>query len=147
MNNKIIAPFLYRLIGTVFLLGSVSIAQAEIAVIAHKSNTQHGVSVQDIADMYLGKLRHFSNGKTVKLVEPRKGSETRRKFNSAVLNMSEREISRYWSKRRFTGKVKPPKTLNSDREIREWVADTPEGLGYIDGKSLDGSVKLLLIIP
>lgn len=147
MNSKIIAPFLFRVVGTLLLLLSATVAQAEIAVIAHKSNTQHGVSVQDIADMYVGKLRHFSNGKSVKLVEHRKGSEIRKKFNSAVLNMSEREISRYWSKRRFTGKIKSPKSLGSDRAIREWVADTPEGLGYIDGKSLDGSVKLLLIIP
>jgi ribosomal protein S3 len=61
--------------------------------------------------------------------------------------MSEREVNRYWAKRKFTGKAKTPKVLVSDREVKEWVARTPEGLGYIDGKSLDNTVKVLLIIP
>ncbi|MDH5571996.1 MAG: phosphate ABC transporter substrate-binding protein [Gammaproteobacteria bacterium] len=134
-------------VGILCLLSVNTTAWAGMAIIAHPDNSQHGVNVQTIADMYMDKLQRFSNGSKVEPVDQAKGSDIREKFYRSVLKMTEREANRYWAKRKFTGKAQAPKELTGDRAIKEWVAATPGGLGYIDGKSLDKSVKVLLIIP
>jgi ABC-type phosphate transport system substrate-binding protein len=55
-------------------------------------------------------------------------------------------MNRYWSKRKYTGKGKPPVVALGDDAVKELVANTPGAIGYIDGKSLDKSVKVILII-
>ena len=131
----------------ILLAGTSSAVWAGMAIIAHPDNSQHGVNTQTIADMYLDKIQRFSNGSKVEPVDQAKGNKLRKKFYQSVLKMPEREVNRYWAKRKFTGKARAPKVLSGDRAIKEWVANTPGGLGYIDGKSLDKSVKVLLIIP
>ena len=42
--------------------------------------------------------------------------------------------------------IKPPVVVLSDDAVKELVANTPGAIGYIDGKSLDKSVKVILII-
>ena len=134
-------------VALICLLSGNSAAWAGMAIIANPANSQHGVNIQTIADMYMDKIQRFSNGNKVDPVDQTKGSKLRKKFFRSVLKMPEREVNRYWAKRKFTGKAKAPKVLSGDRAVKEWVANTPGGLGYIDGKSLDKTVKVLLIVP
>ena len=47
----------------------------------------------------------------------------------------------------FSGKGQPPREVGDDAAVKAWVASNPEAIGYIDGKFVDGSVKVLFIIP
>ncbi len=132
----------------ILLLVALSLpARAEIAFIAHPDNKLHGVDMDTIARVYRGEIRHLPNGARITPVDQPKGSPIRKRFYEKVLHMSEKEVSRYWSKYRFTGKRKPPLILNSDAEVKRWVANHPDAIGYISGDSLDDSVALLQIIP
>jgi len=124
-----------------------ALAQAEIAFIANPDNKLHGVDLDTIAKVYRGEIRHLPNGARITPVDQPKGSPIRKHFYEKVLHMSEREVSRYWAKYRFTGKRKPPMVLSSDAEVKRWVATHPDAIGYISGDSLDDSVELLQIIP
>ncbi len=124
-----------------------ALGQAEIAFIAHPDNKLHGLDLDTIAKVYRGEIRHLSNGEKITPVDQPKGSPIRKHFYQKVLHMSEKEVSRYWARYRFTGKRKPPLILNSDAEVKRWVANHPDAIGYISGDSLDDSVELLQIIP
>ena len=56
-------------------------------------------------------------------------------------------MNRHWSKLKYTGKGKPPKSLSSTKEMIKWVASTEGAIGYIDGKYLNKSVNVVLILP
>ena len=106
------------------LLGSAlfllaTIAAAEVAIITHPGTQEIGLS---------------------------KDSPLRAKFYKAILGKTETEMNRYWSKLKYTGKGKPPAVVLGDDAVKEVVANTPGAIGYIDGKSLDKSVKVILII-
>ena len=133
------------------LLGSAlfllaSIAAAEVAIITHPGTQEIGLSKNKVADIYLGNIKSFKDGTTAKPVDQTKGSPLRTKFYRAILGKTETEMNRYWSKRKYTGKGKPPVVVISDEAVKELVANTPGAVGYIDGKSLDKSVKVILII-
>lgn len=128
-------------------LGLGTAAHAGVAVIAHPSVKLSGISKSDLSKIYLGKSKSYPNGKAVQPIDQGTSSKARRHFNQKVLKMSEREIKSHWSKRMFTGKGQPPKIIEGDDAVKEWVADHPQALGYIDGAAVDASVKVLLIIP
>jgi ABC-type phosphate transport system substrate-binding protein len=123
------------------------IANAGVAVITHPGVKEIGLSKSKLAQIYLGKLKNYSNGRTIKAVDLPKGSSANKKFYKSVVKKSPAAVKRYWSKLKFTGKGKPPKELGSDREVVQWVANTPGAIGYIDGKYLNKSVKVVLILP
>lgn len=138
---------LFSVLFLVFLFAMVSSVKAEIVIITNKATKLHGLSLGEIGKLYLGQNKSFSNGQRVTVADQMIGADIRRQFYKKVLNMTEKELSRYWAKRKFTRKFKSAKMISGDLAIKQWVALTPNSLGYIDSKSLDRSVKVLLIIP
>ncbi|MDH5601419.1 MAG: phosphate ABC transporter substrate-binding protein [Gammaproteobacteria bacterium] len=123
------------------------IANAGVAVITHPGVKEIGLSKNKLAQIYLGKIKNYSNGKTIQPVDLPKGNPAQKKFYKSVVQKSDAAVKRYWSKLKFTGKGKPPKELGSAREVIQWVANTEGAIGYIDGKYLNKSVKVVLILP
>ena len=122
------------------------IAKAGVAVITHPGVKEIGLSKNKLAQIYLGKIKNYSNGRTIKAADLSSGS-ARDKFYKAVVKKSESAVKRHWSKLKFTGKGKPPKEFSDERDLVKWVATTEGAIGYIDGKYLNKSVKVVLIIP
>lgn len=121
-------------------------AQAGTAIIAHPSNPIAGITAEEAAKIYLGKSNSFANGRAATPVDQGAGP-TRTKFNQQVLQKDDRELKAYWSKLLFTGKGRPPQEIGDDAAVKAWVAKNPDALGYVDGKVVDSSVKVLLILP
>ncbi len=136
-----------RLCVAVLALFGCASASAELAIIAHPNNPIAGMSKDEVARVYLDKSSSFPGGGHAQPVHGPEGSAARKKFDSEVLGMSAGELKRYWSKRMFTGKGRPPQALGSGEAVKQWVASHPDGLGYVEGKQVDGSVKVLLILP
>lgn len=126
---------------------SVGAANAELAIIAHPDTKAAGISKDELANLYLDKAKSLPDGTSADPVDQPEGSAARAKFYEQVTGKSERQIKSYWSKRMFTGKGRPPQTLSGDDAVKAYVAKTPGAIGYIDGQSVDGSVKILLILP
>jgi ABC-type phosphate transport system substrate-binding protein len=123
------------------------VAQAELAIIAHPSQKVVGVSQDNVSDIYLGRSKTFPNGAVVEAVDQDSASASYQQFLGKVLKMDAAALKSYWAKRIFSGKAKPPRSLGDDEAVKKWVAANPNGLGYVQGKFVDSSVKVLLIIP
>lgn len=120
---------------------------AAVAVITHTGIDEIGLSKSKLAKIYLGKLKRYSNGEKIRVVNLPKSSMAYKKFHKIVVKKTDAVLNRYWSKLKYTGKGKPPKTLATTREVIKWVANTKGAIGYIDGKYLNKSVKVVLILP
>ena len=130
------------------LLGAGSVpAHAALAIIVHPSNNMAGITAEETADIYLAKVGVFSNGKRAVPVDQSANSPARKKFYSAVIKKNDSTLKVYWSKLIFTGKAQPPDEIGDDAAVKNWVATNPDAIGYVDGKFVDSSVKVLLIIP
>jgi ABC-type phosphate transport system substrate-binding protein len=139
--------FLAAVAAAVLSLGTSFAAQAALAIVAHPSNSVSGISADDAQRIFLGKTGEFANGRRATPVDQTPGTASRTKFLKSVIQKSEDELKGYWSKLMFSGKGQPPRELGDDAAVKAWVAGNPEAIGYIDGKFVDGSVKVLLIIP
>jgi ABC-type phosphate transport system substrate-binding protein len=122
-------------------------AHAALAIIVHPNNNLSGITADEAADIYLAKAGVFTNGKRAIPVDQAASSPMRKKFYSSVIKKDDSTLKIYWSKLLFTGKANPPRELADDAAVKSWVASNPDAIGYVDGKFVDSSVKVLLIIP
>ena len=143
---KTLKKFWSALFMTFLWAGSVP-AHAALAIIVHPSNNMAGITADQAADIYLGKSGVFPNGQRVTPVDQVPSSPARQKFYKTVVKKDGSVLKVYWSKILFTGKGQPPREIGDDAEMKSWIASNPDAIGYVDGKFVDSTVKVLLIVP
>jgi hypothetical protein len=121
-------------------------AMAELAIIGHPGISLPGITHDQASKAYLGTLNSL-DGVNVKPVDQAVGNDARSEFYGKVAGIGEAQLARYWSQRMFSGKGRPPPTVADDAAVKDWVIRTPGGIGYVDSSAVDGSVKVLLIVP
>lgn len=52
----------------------------------------------------------------------------------------------YWAKFQYIGKGFPPRTVESDSDVIQWLLDNKNGIGYINRNSVTDDLKVLMII-
>lgn len=127
--------------GVAFALLS-NIAFSDVAVIIHPDNDAQ-LTTEDIAKIYLGKIKRFPNGNLAVALDRAEGTDVRIKFLESTVGKDETKMKSYWSRLIFTGKGIPPKVVESDQEVRELVSRNPDIIGYIDSSAVDNTVKVI----
>ena len=117
-------------------------AYSDIAVVVNVNNNSE-LSKSDIKKIYLAKKRTFSNSSPVVMVDQPSGSKIKQEFGKELLGKDQRRLKAYWSRLIFTGKATPPEEMETDEEIKAFVALNPGAIGYIDAASVDDSVKVV----
>jgi hypothetical protein len=105
-----------------------------------------GITADQAVDIP-GKSGVFPNGQRVTPVDQVPSSPARQKFYKTVVKKDGSVLKVYWSKILFTGKGQPPREIGDDAEMKSWIASNPDAIGYVDGKFVDSTVKVLLIVP
>ncbi len=101
------------------------------------------LSKEQVENIFLGKMTMLPNGQKIKLFDQQDGNTIKRNFYAAVTGKTPRQIKAHWSKLQFRGLVHPPEALMNDQATKERIATSKFAIGYINGASLDTSVKVL----
>ncbi|VAX10765.1 hypothetical protein MNBD_GAMMA25-2438 [hydrothermal vent metagenome] len=126
-----------------FILVFTQLVFADLVVITNKANKVASLNVDQVKALFLQKEKSFPGGNHVVLGDQSEDSAVRDDFGSSILGKNPKKLKRYWSKRVFAGKGVPPKVVGDDAAMKNWVAKTPNSLGYINAEALDDSVKVL----
>lgn len=134
--------------GWVFLsvLLASTFARADIAVIVNLANPTRQMSVQQVADLYLGRLRTFSSGDYALVFDHPRDAQQREQFFARIANMSLQQTNSYLSRLLFTGQMLPPEVRYDDRAILDGVRRHPGAIGYVNASSADTSVRIVLTV-
>lgn len=119
----------------------------KIVVVVAKDSSLPSLSLDLVKDIYLGKEREVKGSGVVQPVDHPESSPVWSEFCRDVLGKTPQQLKSYWSLRIFTGRGTPPPTKGGDVEVKQWLAANKSGIGYIDAKSVDESVKVVLSIP
>ena len=123
---------------------SVSVAQAQVAVVVSAKSSATALTAEQAAGLFLGKSDQLPGVGTALLLDLPEGSATREAFYTKVAGKSGSQVKAAWSRLVFSGKATPPKELASSAEVKKMVAANPNAVGYIEKSAVDGSVKVLL---
>jgi hypothetical protein len=72
------------------------------------------------------------------------GHQLRARFLQIYLQQDEDQYAGYWIVRRYIGKGKPPKDLDSAAEVSRFIIETPGAIGYLDAADVTKGLKILL---
>lgn len=129
-----------RILGSAALLGMVSLAQAEVAVIVNPGAAK-APSQSDVANIFLGK------DKSMKGVDQAGWTPAKEAFYAGVANKNESQLKSYWSGLIFTGKGQPLASVADNAAMVAKVAAEADAIGYVDSAAVNDSVKVLFTLP
>lgn len=141
MNMKLRTRSLNVFLGAL-LFSMMTSVFAETVIIVNKDNSA-AITSEDIAKIYLGKMKSFPGGTSAKPVDHQPGTVLRVGFLDSVVGKTESQMKAYWSRLIFTGKGVPAKVYKSDDEVKKFVAANPDAIGYIDASAVDDTVKVV----
>ncbi len=118
-----------------------SLAMADVVVIVNPANTAN-IDEEQIAKIFLGQTKTFSNGSEAMPVDQKEGA-VREEFGNKLLKKNPAQLKAQWARQIFTGGAKPPKELGSDDEVLKFVASNPGAIAYIDASKVNKSVKVV----
>jgi len=135
-----------RTLFAVVIMISGAAANADLAIIVHPDYQGGELDQKMIKEIFLGNVTEFPSGHKAIPANHSVGSADRKNFFQYVLEMSEMQHKRYWSRKVSVGKKDAPVELDSHPEVLKWVANTPLGISYIDKSKVDDSVKVIYTV-
>jgi ABC-type phosphate transport system substrate-binding protein len=132
-----------KIIIAFFLIFFATLAQAEIVVIGSLKNNLQSLNSIQVEDIFMGRTRSLPNGRVALPVDQ---VSLRSEFYQKLTLRPIEQINAYWARIMFTGQASPPMVLPSDKAVLAIVNENKDAIGYIDRKSVDSSVRILLIL-
>jgi len=112
----------------------VEAADEEILIIVNKEISIKSLSLNTLIDIYTNNRTKWDNGEKIYVSMLKKGP-VHDAFSNQLIGMAPRKLISIWKKVIFTGIGTPPKVLNSEAEMIQYVATTKGAIGYISAST------------
>jgi len=127
------------------VIGLLHINAQSYKVIVNSSNTITSLSKADVSAYLLKKKTKWENGTKVQPVDLTKKSSVRANFSKEVVKKSVPQVQAYWQQAVFAGKGTPPRELQSDSEIINFVKNNPGAIGYVSSSANTSGVTVVTV--
>ncbi|HET6899638.1 MAG TPA: hypothetical protein VFK70_14880 [Vicinamibacteria bacterium] len=104
-------------------------------VIVNAKLTGQAVSRETLAQVYLGRVERWSDGKPIAAVDQSTTSPVRAAFSQTVLGMSILAVRQHWTRSIATGRV-PPMARSTDEDVIAFVSTRTGGVGYVSAEAI-----------
>ncbi|WP_395341994.1 hypothetical protein PN836_020600 [Ningiella sp. W23] len=94
------------------------------------TNSEHAIgqlSKQEVVNLFMG----GGSGYDLKPVELSHASHSRAAFNTMIVGLTEARIQSYWAQMRFSGRMKPPKMMQSEADVLAYLQRNEDVIAYI----------------
>jgi ABC-type phosphate transport system substrate-binding protein len=133
-----------------FALGVLAVTQAvraqTIVVIVNPSMGVQHLSRREALDIFLGRYRTFPSGASALPIDLDINSSERRQFYLILAHKDSSDMSSYWARLTFSGKISPPFSVADARMAVDIVANNPNAIAYVDRAAIDNRVRIALEI-
>lgn len=116
---------------------------AEVVAVVSPKIQVTSLTVNQLADIYLGRATRFPNGAPAVPCDLAEDSPLREEFYTKVIGKSPAQVKAYWAKLIFTGRGQPPREVATSEEAKRLVLERPNFICYIDASLVDRSVTVL----
>ncbi|HUJ29518.1 MAG TPA: hypothetical protein VLW85_26035 [Myxococcales bacterium] len=124
---------------------AIASEKTAVAVVVDWSNPRTDITSAELRAIYLGQQREWADGSRIVALELEAGAPEHDAFNSAVLEMSQPDIDRYWVDQRMRGASGAPRTAPTPGSLMKLAGKVKGVIGYVPLKAVDASVKVLKV--
>lgn len=125
---------------------SVNAADPDLALVVSSSSRVETMSVAEAADIFLGRSTRFPDGSLARPVDQAAGTAERAAFYSRLAGKNPAQMKAHWSALIFTGRGQPPTWVNDSNAVKNFLANNPNGIGYIDRQTIDEPVVVIHVL-
>jgi len=118
-------------------------APALVVIVNPAIGVQH-LSRRETVDIFLGRYRTFPSGVFALPIDLDISSAERRQFYLLLAHRDLSDMSSYWARLTFSGKVSPPFAVADARTALDMVANNVNAVAYVDRAVVDGRVRIAL---
>lgn len=121
--------------------------EAPLAIVVNSTNAVNELSTDEVARLFLKKLRTWPDGRMAAPVDQTSASAVRALFGKEILRLSLGEQKEYWMKQTLSGRELPPRALEGDAAVLEFVGTQTGAIAYVSGSiQLPPTVKALKVV-
>jgi len=125
------------------LLGPSVRAQTLVVIVNPSIGVQH-LTRREALDIFLGRYRTFPSGVSALPLDLDINSAERKQFYLLLAHKDPAEMSSYWARLTFSGKISPPFAVADARMAVDIVATNPNAIAYVDRALVDNRVRIAL---
>jgi ABC-type phosphate transport system substrate-binding protein len=130
MKTRLAALVLIALAGS-----RLASAADSFKVVVNARMAGRAISRETLAQVYLGRVERWSDGKPIAAVDLSTTSPVRAAFSQAVLGMSVLSVRQYWTRTIASGHL-PPMARSTDDDVIAFVSGRTGGVGYVSADAL-----------
>lgn len=128
------------------LLALAQSASAQVAVIVNPKSPIASMTPEQVSAVFMGKSNTLPSGSTAVPADLPDSSGSREQFYSKAAGKTSAQVKATWARLTFSGKATPPKELGTAADVKKFVANNPDAIGYIEKSAVDSSVKVVLVV-
>ncbi|MBU5635530.1 hypothetical protein KOM00_02155 [Geomonas sp. Red69] len=124
--------------------GHSSAHAANFIVIANKSVVESTLTKAELQGIYLGEKVKWGNRKHIKIAVLEE-ERTLKEFLQAILGKTPSQFDQHWVRMVTTGKASMPPAFTEAQQMIDFVAKTPNAIGFIAHGQTGDAVKTIVI--
>lgn len=127
-------------------LGTKDVLAGEV-VITNPRREENDLSITTVRAIFFMRLTQWRNSDAITVFVLPSNNAIHEKFTKNVLNVFPYQYQSALDRLVFSGTGQAPVVVTTPEQLREFVAKTPGGIGYINEGMINGSVKRVKIRP
>ncbi|WP_206486069.1 hypothetical protein [Thalassotalea sp. G2M2-11] len=118
-------------------------AKEAIVVVVNSANPIEQMTRSEVIDLFMGKYVAFPDGEKAVPVDLDGEQPIKQQFYHQLVGRSLASINAYWSRLRFTGRVKPSIQKNTEQQVVQYITNNNDAIGYIPISKLTKQLKVV----
>ena len=132
------------LLTILFFLGSIGVAHAQVAVIAHKDVPADQIDSETLEAIYALDQSKWGDGSRIARFDLEASNDVKQAFYGYI-GTEASDIKKVWLRKKLSGEAQPPETVPAAAVVGK-VSSTPASIGYVSADAVTGDVKVLATI-
>jgi ABC-type phosphate transport system substrate-binding protein len=134
-------PTFGTILAIVFIFAAFSPVVTASEVVVNKSVSTSGYSKADIRAIFTMQKRRWSNNRQIKVYTLPDSNPLHKDFVKNNLNMLIYHVRKVWDRMTYSGTGAAPIELESEQEMIDKIATTPDSIGYINSKPDNENIR------
>ena len=122
---------------------SVAQSQEKIVVVTNLNNDVQVLDKKGIIDLFMGKYSAFPNGRQATPIDIELNDELKGQFYKSLVGLPLARVNAYWSRLKFSGRVKPPAIEQTIEDVKQRLEDDESALAYVYESYVTDKMKVV----
>ncbi len=120
--------------------------EQDLVVVVNINNPTTKMTKSQVIDLFMGRYIAFPNGEKATPIDLIDDNHLKRIFYQNLVGMSLARVNAYWSRVKFTGRVKPSVKVPSEAGLIQHMHLSPLSIGYMERRNLTKQLKVVYAI-